>query len=203
MSGATPARVGSLVQFFHFDEKGEKTVQNGLEALASSSASVMVRGAFAAVGAVAPDFIAASLASTLKLVLDTPLKGIFVGAWNLRRDLQKFRNQKEYPPEETFDYDLKSNEIGYAYKPGIQLVIGGLPVEPIVKFEISAKLTNTPKLKIRNAHIIGADLGSVEGRGAISCEGAVLLNRPVGEFAVTDSNLWFGSGLAIGSPRTG
>ncbi len=138
-----------------------------------------------------------SVTSALKSTLDVPLKDILLAGWSKRRDLLEFA---KHPSRAERDYTFDKHEISSVSKMRLQLVLDGAPIKPHLDFELVVGLeVQEAKLKIKNAHVIGACLGVVQGRGKITCGQVTLAERKTEEVMLL-GELSFGKGFKIGEP---
>src|SRR5262249_10218320 len=105
--------------------------------------------------------------------LDGPLHAFLVKAWDARQDLKRFCKADEYPRDRTVAYDLKETLTTLTFTPGVQLRIKEAGIDlnvgkPII-FEIQAKVTSAPVLRIRGGRILSARFGKINGACSIKC----------------------------------
>jgi hypothetical protein len=199
MNSQVAAKGPTLVQFFRLEDR--RVEQNCVEKLAAGGASAILRGLIERTPGLPLDAAAGSIVRALRSALDTPLTHILAGGWSKRLDLIAFCDRSKYPPDRVIDYALVgTDKIDYTYEPHVQLIANGVDLEPTLGFEINVKLLiRGAVLRIQDAHIVGAHVGSVQGKGSVSCAGAVLA-APASEEVTFPAELAFDPPLAITRP---
>jgi hypothetical protein len=199
MNSQAAAKGPTLVQFFRLEDR--RVEQNCIEKLAAGGASAILRGLIERTPGLPLDAAAGSIIRALRSALDTPLTHILAGGWSKRLDLLAFCDRSKYPPDRVIDYALVgTDKIDYTYEPQVQLIANGVDLEPTLRFEINVKLRiRGAVLRIQDAHIVGAHVGSVQGRGSVGCAGAVLA-APASEEVTFPAELAFEPPLAITRP---
>jgi hypothetical protein len=118
--------------------------------------------------------IARRLPEQLETLLDIDAVEVMVGAWNKSRELRKYRNEAEYPPEQLVLVPLAKHKIESKHAPYVELFVNAQPCGRL-NFEIDVSLTlEGAELAIQGGRIKRIRTGSTIGTGTIKCEGAVL-----------------------------
>jgi hypothetical protein len=171
---AAASRGPTLVDFFRLNDR--RVEQSCVEKFASVGVSSALRGILERTPGLPLEAAASSIVDSLKTALDVPLANIVAAGWSKRRDLLGFADASRYPPGQITDYALVgTDKIEYTHEPRVQLVVNGVGLEPMLAFEISVKLSvKGAVLRIQNGCIVGAHAGTVQGKGSLSCAGAIL-----------------------------
>lgn len=167
-----------------------------LAAIEGSPAMAAVRASLAVVSAVMQSEAAASVAAALKEALDTPISDVLAGAWNTRRQLLEYLDRTKYPPKEVFGSPLGEHTIESTHHPRVMVLLDGANIGE-VEFTLTLTLTlEAAVLRIRDAHIIGASTGNIQGKARLSLGQAVLAEPGTRKFTLPGS-LSFGEGIPI------
>lgn len=151
-----------------------------------------------AIGAALRGPAADAILETARLLLDSPLVDVVGDAWGKLDTLLQFRDTSKYPAGSTNDFVLHEHEIALKRTPSVELVVNGAPTGVHLQFELKLGLTiASAVLKIRDARIVGADLGKVHGGGAFSCAEIKLAERNTSAVRLP-GKLSFAPGVAIG-----
>ena len=190
--------IDTLAQFFGFDADGETRAKARIEQIGANGKSA-IGSALQMAPKPMRDYALGSITECLRGALATPMKEVFAHAWTTRQDLKRYLDRSLYPPDAVCDYDLKENTISYSYKPSMQLELNGKPIGGPIHFDINVKLISAPLLKIKDARVIGARAGTIQGAGTISCESMPLIERKSAPFSLR-GDIAFNPGFIIGQP---
>ena len=140
--------------------------------------------------------IRSQVSEKLGAALDTSLADVFVTTWNKYRVLDKYRDRKKFPPEETYFVPLAKHAIKSKHHPYLEVVIGEASLPKLV-FDVvlSLKLEGF-KLEIKDATILRVHSGALDGQATLSFKGAVLLEKKFDRVALPGA-LGLGDGIAI------
>jgi hypothetical protein len=115
-------------------------------------------------------------------LLEPDIPGIMAAAWNKYRLLRKYLDRDKYPPDKTVLVSLAEHTVTSEHRPSIEIMINDRLVGK-VDFHVTASLVfEGLTLKIRGGRIMEILTGSCTGKGAISCENCMLIERETAPF---------------------
>jgi hypothetical protein len=115
-------------------------------------------------------------------LLDPDIPGIMATAWNKYRLLRKYLDRDKYPPDKTVMVSLAAHTVKSEHRPAIEIMINDQLVGK-VDFLVTVSLAfEGLTLKIRGGRILEIQTGSCIGKGAISCENCMLVERETAPF---------------------
>ncbi len=133
-------------------------------------------------------------------LLDISVPELAGAAWNKYQVLRKYTDTKKYPPDETIVAPLATHTIRSEHKPYVEILVGDKPVGR-VHFAVDLELTlEGVVLSIRGGKIVGMRLGSCQGKGQLSCEGAVIAEKETRSLPLSGV-IPLGEGIPIPSTR--
>ncbi len=185
----------TLKQFFSL--KPEEWSSERLSALASKDkiSSLKEMAEKEAKGAKWP----VAFAEILKRVddlLDISLPDILAGAYNKYRILRQYAEKGKYSPDETFLVPLADHTIKSEHHPYLEVFINENLVAKIDFTIMVALKLNGIILKIQDGRIKEIFTGTCQGKGAIECEGLVLVEKEMPSVSLPGS-INLGEGIPI------
>lgn len=115
-------------------------------------------------------------------LLEPSLPGIMAAAWNKRRLLRTNLDRDKYPPDKTVLVPLLEHTVKSEHRPYIEIYLNDRKVGT-VNFLVTVSLSfEGLTLKIRGGRILEILTGSCKGKGIISCEGCILVERETAPF---------------------
>ena len=134
--------------------------------------------------------------SRVEDLLDISLADVFRRAWNKSVELKRFRDQEKYPPNKTFIVPLVEHKIHSHHRPYLEIslnqqLIGRLDFD--VQLEMALKGI---RLHIKNGRIQKSDIGEIHGKGALYCEGFLLVQRETEKIEIP-GKIDLGQGIEI------
>jgi hypothetical protein len=129
-------------------------------------------------------------------LLDPDIPGILAAAWNKYRLLRKYLDRDKYPPDKTVLVSLAEHTVKSEHRPNIEIFINDRLVGK-VDFIVAVSLAfEGLTLKIRDGRILEIHTGSCTGKGSISCENCVLIERQTAPFPLPGA-VKLGDGVPI------
>lgn len=184
--------VETLADFFGVEEDA-KTMRDSAAALAKASKEALKR-------ALPPglrDAATMSAVESARGLLASPISGILGDAWKTARDLEKFCDPRNFPPDKIAEYTLHEHELALKRNPVIEVMLDGAPTGLKLNFELKLSLAVlSAVLKIQNGRIMGARIGDCRGGGKYSCTSVTLAERKTGKLRLPGS-VSFGQGVPI------
>jgi hypothetical protein len=110
-------------------------------------------------------------------LLEISIPYILVAAWNKYEILLKYLDREKYPPNESFLVPLAEHCITSEHHPYVEILVNDQPVGKI-GFDINVALTlEGIILKIQDGKIKEIFTGTCKGKGTISCDNIVILEK--------------------------
>ena len=110
-------------------------------------------------------------------LLEISIPDILVAAWNKYEILLKYLDREKYPPNESFLVPLAEHCITSEHHPYVEILVNDQPVGKI-GFDINVALTlEGIILKIQDGKIKEIFTGTCKGKGTISCDNIVILEK--------------------------
>jgi hypothetical protein len=129
-------------------------------------------------------------------LLDPDIPGILAAAWNKYRLLRKYLDRDTYPPHKTVLVSLAEHTVTSEHRPSIEIMINDRLVGK-VDFQVTVSLVfEGLTLKIRDGRIMEIRTGSCTGKGSISCENCMLIERETAPFPLP-GEVKLGNGVPI------
>jgi hypothetical protein len=145
--------------------------------LAQDEQTLAVKTKIAGVPGLSWDSVSGEIREQTAKLLDVGLDEIIFGAWKKLGDLQKYRDKKKYPPDETILAPLAEHEIKSSHDPYIEVLVNDKPVGRIT-FSINVALNlQGVVLKIRDGKIWEVKSGKCQCRGTLKCGDQVLFDK--------------------------
>ena len=108
---------------------------------------------------------------------------ILAKGWGTYSEFLEYLDEEKYPPDETVFVPLIEHTMTSNHSPSLQPIINQVPLGKI-EFDINLEfLLKGAILRIQNGKIIGAKIGTVEGKGNLQYDGFKLLDvksQPIG-----------------------
>ncbi len=102
---------------------------------------------------------------------------LLASAWKKCAELQKYRDSKTYPPDETVLVELAQHTIRSSHSPHLDVMVGESRVQRI-DFDLELTLDiEAAVLTVRDGKIWAVSLGSCKGAGELSYKGCSILQR--------------------------
>jgi hypothetical protein len=129
-------------------------------------------------------------------LLNVGIPDIMAAAWNKYRLLCKYLDRDKYPPDKTVMVPLAEHTLKSEHRPTIEIYINDHLIGK-VNFVVTVSLAFEGLiLKIRDGRIMEMLTGSCTGKGAISCENCLLIERATAPFPLPGS-IKLGDGIPI------
>lgn len=184
--------VETLADFFGVADDA-KSARDGAIALAKASKEALRD----ALPAGLRDAAAGSVMQSARGLLNSPISGILGDAWKTARDLERFCDPRQFPPDKLAEYTLAEHELALKRNPLIEVMLDGAPTGLKLKFELKLALAvMSAVLKIQNGRIMGARIGDCRGGGKYSCTSVTLAERKTGKIRLPGT-ISFGQGIPI------
>jgi hypothetical protein len=131
-----------------------------------------------------------------KELSDLSIPRLLVGGWTQYDKFRDYCDEKKHPPREHCVIPLFEHTISSTHRPVVELRIDGVPAGR-VNFEVKLSITiESVSVVITNKRFMAAQLGAVEAKGEVKCEGVDILERKLGRFDLPGT-LTFGDGYPI------
>ena len=128
--------------------------------------------------------------------LRSPLSAIAAGVWNKRKEIQKYADQKTYPPDETNTVFLYEHELKQTIKPTVTIRYAGVKLMTLT-FSGAATITlHSAVLVIRGGRITHIQLGDVTAAVELGIEGAKAVSKELRTWKVPGA-IKLGDGIKI------
>lgn len=128
--------------------------------------------------------------------LDEKVSDVMVAAWAKYQDILQYKDEQQYPPDETYLVLLVKHTIESVYNPYLEININNQPVGKI-NFEIEAFLTvEGIHLEIKGGKIMKIHTGSCQAGGSIKCEGITIIEKKTKSFTLPGT-IRLGEGVNI------
>ena len=185
----------TLTQFFSLENK--ELLSDKLSTLESSGQVSAVREAAAKQAkGVGWGLIEAQIFEKLKDLSAIGIPDILAAAWNKYRILLKYLDREKYPPNESFLVPLAEHSITSEHHPYVEILVNDQPAGKIF-FDIKVALTlEGIILKIRDGRIKEIFTGTCKGKGTISCDHIVILEKKT-ESVPLPGSIDLGQGIPI------
>ncbi len=132
-------------------------------------------------------------------LLNINILEILAGGWGKYSEFLEYLDKEKYPPDETVYVPLIEHTITSNHSPSLQPVINEKSLGKI-EFDVNLEfLLKGVILKIRDGKIMGAKIGTIEGKGDVQYDGFKLFeakSQPIGFPATID----FKEGIPIIDP---
>jgi hypothetical protein len=129
-------------------------------------------------------------------LLEISIPYILVAAWNKYEILLKYLDREKYPPNESFLVPLAEHCITSEHHPYVEILVNDQPVGKI-GFDINVALTlEGIILKIQDGKIKEIFTGTCKGKGTISCDNIVILEKKT-ESVPLPGSIDLGQGIPI------
>ncbi len=116
-------------------------------------------------------------------LLNINILDILAGGWSKYSEFLEYLDKEKYPPDETAFVPLIEHTLTSNHSPSLQPVINGKSLGKI-EFDVNLEfLLKGVILKIRDGKIIGAKIGTIEGKGDVQYDGFKLFeakSHPIG-----------------------
>ncbi len=138
-----------------------------------------------------------AVTSHLDKLLDLDVSEILLRAWKNCRDLSKYRDAQQYPPDRFYLAPLLEHSITSKHKPEIVVEIEPL-FKQTIPFDITLKLTLKGfTLEIQAGKITKIHTGTCKGSGTVQCMNLTLLEKASGDITLPGI-IDLGEGVSIG-----
>jgi hypothetical protein len=184
----------TLRQFFSYTE--DKLSKTSLSSAESFNSMKTIKENILAEAKTALPISFSDITKKIGDLLDIPISDILATAWNKCGLLLKYTDKEKYPPDKIYFVHLAEHTIKSEHKPYMEIT---LDEKPVGKINFNVTLSLTLKgiiLKIQDGRIKGINPGECKGKGAIQCEGAMLLEQETESFSLPGS-VDFGEGIPI------
>ncbi len=129
-------------------------------------------------------------------LLDVEIPALLAAAWNKCRLLSKYLDRDRYPPDKTVMLPLAEHTVKSEHRPVIEIYLNEHLLGK-VNFLVTVSLVlEGLTLKIRGGRIVEILTGSCTGKGTISCEDCLLVERATAPFALPGS-IKLGDGIPV------
>lgn len=129
-------------------------------------------------------------------LLEISIPDILVAAWNKYQILLKYLDREKYPPNESFLVPLAEHCITSEHHPYVEILVNEQAVGKI-GFDIKVALTlEGIILKIQDGKIKEIFTGTCKGKGTITCDNIVILEKKT-ESVPLPGSIDFGQGIPI------
>jgi hypothetical protein len=123
-----------------------------------------------------------NVSRVLHSALDTSVSSILSGAWHSYRDLQRYGDPAEYPPDQPVTCTLSSHTIEVSHQPVVEVlynrtVVGTLTFDLALQIEVESAV-----LSIMGGRIMDAILGRCTVSGTLKYGDATLVNKTAEPF---------------------
>ena len=136
------------------------------------------------------------VAESVAQALAIPLSSILAGAWNRYQPLWEYCDPARHPPEESNQVPLAEHTVSSTHHPFIEIVLGEKTIGSLeFEVQLSLKLEGAV-VTIQGGKFREMATGKGEVEATLSCEGAKLIERKVGEYEVP-GRISFGEGIPI------
>jgi hypothetical protein len=136
-----------------------------------------------------------AVADALAPVLRLRLADVLVAGWNEYRELAKYKDREEYPPDKIVDVALGEHTITSKHEPRVEILVNGKRFAEL-HFEVEIEMEiDTATLEIQDAKIKSVSTGECEATCTLRCEG-VTLAQSSRTFELPGT-LSFGEGIPI------
>ena len=167
-----------------------------VESIAGSIAFAPVKKALAVLPPAATSGAASAIATALDGVFTMPLGDVLASAWNERRELVKFTDTKEYPPDVVSSMTLANKSISREATQRVIVELDGVQLPPL-EFTLAVELDiEAAVLKIKDARILSVRAGTCQGKATLKCGEAILADPETRAFEIR-GEISFGSGIPI------
>jgi hypothetical protein len=116
-------------------------------------------------------------------LLNINIMEILAGGWSKYSEFLQYLDKDQYPPDETVYVPLIEHTLTSKHSPSLQPVINEKSLGKI-EFDVNLEfLLKGAILKIRDGRIMGAKIGTVEGKGDVQYDGFKLFeaeSQPIG-----------------------
>ena len=116
-------------------------------------------------------------------LLNIDILEILARGWGKYSEFLEYLDKEKYPPDETVFVPLIEHKLISKHSPSLQLVINEKSLGKI-EFDVNLEfLLKGAILKIRDGRIMGAKIGTVEGKGDVQYDGFKLFeaeSQPIG-----------------------
>ncbi|HEX7978993.1 MAG TPA: hypothetical protein VF461_10350 [Gemmatimonadaceae bacterium] len=131
-----------------------------------------------------------------KELSDLSIPQLLAGGWTKYEKFQAYCDETKHPAHERNVIPLFTHTVSSTHRPTVELRIDGVPAGR-VDFEVELSVTiESVSVVIMNKRFMAAQLGAVEAKGTVKCEGVDILERKLGRFDLPGT-LSFGDGYPI------
>ncbi len=134
--------------------------------------------------------------NNVETVLDVSIPAVMAAAWNKYRFLSKYLDRDKYPPDKTVMLPLAEHTVKSEHRPAIEIYFNDRLIGKINFLVTVAFVLEGLTLKIRGGRIMEILTGSCTGKGAVSCENCLLVERATAPFTLPGS-IKLGEGIPI------
>jgi hypothetical protein len=118
-----------------------------------------------------------NVSAVLHGILDTSLSTAVAGVWNTCKELMRYADPNEYPPEQAVTCTLSKHTIGITHQPCVELLFEGRKVGALL-FDLDIELeVGSAILSIRNGRIYEAVLATCTVSGDLRYRTATLVSK--------------------------
>ena len=169
-----------------------------------STAGLRAVGEHVAAGATGPfwEALGARILGALRNALEIPMSTVLAEAWNRYDGFRQYLDPARYPADRISVVTLARHTARSSFRPVVELWVGD---QRITTLHVEAELAITLEsgiLSIQAGRFTELRPGKCTVLGAIRCDGAALLERPVAELTLPGV-IAFGEGIPIGPRREG
>jgi hypothetical protein len=173
--------------------------EDARQAIEQSSAGAKLKEAVGKLPGIEWGPVAKEIEARLGEILDVDIAGVLLGGWKKYRQLQQYRDQKKYPPEDTILVSLTEHTIASSHHPKIEIL-----AEQVLLARLEFTITLALKLegillKVRDARIREICSGRCHGKGTLACAGVVLLEKETPRVELP-GRIALGEGIEIPAP---
>lgn len=173
--------------------------EDARQAIERSDAGAKLKEAVGKLPGIAWGPVAKEIEAKIAEVLDVDIVGILLGGWKKYRQLQQYRDQTKYPPEETILLSLTEHSISSSHHPKIEIL-----AEQVLLARLDFTITLALKLegivlKVRGGKIREICSGRCRGKGTLACAGVPLLEKETERFELP-GRIDLGDGIEIPAP---
>lgn len=140
--------------------------------------------------------VGADVIKHLHQALSTSLGVVFTNAWNKRQEIRKYADPVRYPPQSVNRVTLAPQKVTWQTIPTVEISVNDGPAKSIdFTFEVTVRF-ELAELQIQAGRLMGMTTGKTSVEGKLTCGGAELLKRKVGDY-VLPGEIKFGEGIPI------
>lgn len=130
---------------------------------------------------------------------EVPLDNVLISAWTAYRELKKYADPRQYPPDTIARLTLSTHRLTSTHEPRIDIRVPGLP--PVsLNFELKLELTVEGAILVIHAgRVTGLDGARGQVRGTLKCQGRQIAQAKSKPYSFAEKALTFPTGIPIDS----